>query len=515
MCTQSPNSPSISTGRPTGWALQKSAPIRSTSPRPAIFWASFNVAVCGLRFFYGVTLGSTAMVERIPYARKRRQLPVILSAEEVARFFAAVPNLKHRTALMTAYAAGLRVSEVVRLKLADIARNVRVQPALHGWPSDRTNCCRCRISISSSHCRLQPPKSPSRTRQGSMPSCFKAVAETLSTIAADPRHLGAEIGFIAVLHTWGQNPAASSARSLSGPWRRLIAGRPTLDFLSARLLPAGAGAVAPVPPSVPGEAAGRLRCQQAGIFRRACSAGRRRCLHPMSRRTAAGRVGRLFQAALCRPAAVLAYLSRYTHRVAIANSRLVALAGGRVSFRWRDYRHHNKDQVMTLAADEFIRRFLLHALPEGSTASAITAFLPTADGPKNSRCAAHCSWSPMLLCRSVAAKSAGNSPITCLIFALVVADGWSRSTPSRTRDRRGLRLGTTAHDRCTFADDRHVGGPGRHGDSELLRREHLRCAASGAHVVLPPSAGRFHPQPAVRQVHQCRPPTYRTPGLPV
>ena len=60
-------------------------------------WASFNVAVCALRFFYGTTLGRTAMVERIPYARKRRQLPVILSAEEVAGFFAAVPNLKHRT----------------------------------------------------------------------------------------------------------------------------------------------------------------------------------------------------------------------------------------------------------------------------------------------------------------------------------------------------------------------------------------------------------------------------------
>ncbi|MFL5280355.1 MAG: tyrosine-type recombinase/integrase, partial [Rhodopila sp.] len=73
-----------------------------------------------LRFLYGITLGRTAMVERIPYARKRRQLPVILSAEEIVRFFAAVPNLKHRTALMTAYAAGLRVSEVVRLKLADI-----------------------------------------------------------------------------------------------------------------------------------------------------------------------------------------------------------------------------------------------------------------------------------------------------------------------------------------------------------------------------------------------------------
>jgi hypothetical protein len=65
------------------------------------------------------------------------------------------------------------------------------------------------------------------------------------------------------------------------------------------------------------------------------------------------------------PDALLAYLGRFTHRVAISNTRLIALADGRVSFRWRDYRHHNKSKVMTLAADEFIRRFLLHALPDG------------------------------------------------------------------------------------------------------------------------------------------------------
>jgi integrase/recombinase XerD len=83
-------------------------------------WAAFNVAVSALRFFYGVTLGRPAMVERVPHARKQQQLPVILSSDEVVRFFAAVPSLKHRTALMAAYAAGLRVSEVVRLRVADI-----------------------------------------------------------------------------------------------------------------------------------------------------------------------------------------------------------------------------------------------------------------------------------------------------------------------------------------------------------------------------------------------------------
>jgi hypothetical protein len=65
------------------------------------------------------------------------------------------------------------------------------------------------------------------------------------------------------------------------------------------------------------------------------------------------------------PTAVLAYLGRYTHRVAISNSRLIDMTGEQVRFRWRDYRHHNKSKVMALAADEFIRRFLLHTLPDG------------------------------------------------------------------------------------------------------------------------------------------------------
>jgi integrase/recombinase XerD len=85
-----------------------------------VSWQAFNQTVCALRFFYGVTLSRPAMVERIPYARKRQLLPVVLSADEIARFLAAVPNLQHRMALTTAYAAGLCASEVVRLKIVDI-----------------------------------------------------------------------------------------------------------------------------------------------------------------------------------------------------------------------------------------------------------------------------------------------------------------------------------------------------------------------------------------------------------
>jgi site-specific recombinase XerD len=85
-----------------------------------ISWPALNQIVCALRFFYGVTLGQTDLPERIPYAREPRKLPLVLGADEVVRFLEAVPGLKSRTALTAAYAAGLRASEAVRLKVSDI-----------------------------------------------------------------------------------------------------------------------------------------------------------------------------------------------------------------------------------------------------------------------------------------------------------------------------------------------------------------------------------------------------------
>ena len=82
-----------------------------------VAWASLNQAVCALRFFYGVTLGEQTIPERIAYAREPRKLPVVLSADEVVRFLELVSSLKARVALTTAYAAGLRVSEVAALKV--------------------------------------------------------------------------------------------------------------------------------------------------------------------------------------------------------------------------------------------------------------------------------------------------------------------------------------------------------------------------------------------------------------
>jgi integrase/recombinase XerD len=83
-------------------------------------WPALNQTVCALRFFYGITLGHGEIPERIPYAREPRKLPVILSADEVVRFLEAVPSLKTRAALTTAYGAGLRASEAVGLKVANI-----------------------------------------------------------------------------------------------------------------------------------------------------------------------------------------------------------------------------------------------------------------------------------------------------------------------------------------------------------------------------------------------------------
>jgi site-specific recombinase XerD len=85
-----------------------------------VSWPSLNQIVCALRFFYGVTLGQDTVPERIAHAREPSKLPVVLSADEVVRFLEAIPSLKSRTALTTVYAAGLRVSEVVLLKIADI-----------------------------------------------------------------------------------------------------------------------------------------------------------------------------------------------------------------------------------------------------------------------------------------------------------------------------------------------------------------------------------------------------------
>ncbi|TAN71948.1 MAG: IS91 family transposase [Magnetospirillum sp.] len=200
---------------------------------------------------------------------------------------------------------------------------------------------------------------------------FKAANETLRTIAADPRHLGAELGVVAVLHTWGQ----------------ALQHHPHLHCIVP------AGGLSPKP--APAAGGSRWVACRPGFFlpvKVLSRLFRRRFLDLLLEAYRAGRLSFFSDIAdLADPAAfarhlaplrraewvvyakppfggpeqVLAYLGRYTHRVAIANSRLVTIEDGRVHFRWKDYRHHDTQKIMGLEAGEFIRRFLLHVLPDG------------------------------------------------------------------------------------------------------------------------------------------------------
>jgi hypothetical protein len=196
---------------------------------------------------------------------------------------------------------------------------------------------------------------------------FTAAAEALATIAADPKHLGASIGVTAVLHTWGQNldhhphvhcVVPGGGISLDGA--RWVRCRPNF-FLPVRVLSRlfrrhflnGLAAL---------HAAGELQfftdlasLSETAAFRTYLAPLRKTEWVVYAKAPFAG------------PAQVLAYLARYTHRVAIGNSRLLELGDDHVSFRWKDYRENgrHKTKVMRLTANEFIRRFLLHVLPDG------------------------------------------------------------------------------------------------------------------------------------------------------
>jgi hypothetical protein len=194
---------------------------------------------------------------------------------------------------------------------------------------------------------------------------FHAAAETLRRIAADPAHLGAEIGFLGVLHTWGQNllhhphlHCLVPGGGISPDGSRWVACKPGF-FLPVRVL-------------------SRLF---RGVFlhhlEKAFTAGRLSFfsdLEPLRERPAflrhlapAQRADWVVYAKrpFAGPHQVLTYVGRYTHRIAISNSRLVAIDNGKVRFRWKNYRQDGHHGTMTLTADEFIRRFLIHVLPDG------------------------------------------------------------------------------------------------------------------------------------------------------
>jgi hypothetical protein len=192
---------------------------------------------------------------------------------------------------------------------------------------------------------------------------FRAAAETLLQIAADPEHLGAKIGFLAVLHTWGQT-------LLHHPHLHCVVPGGGLSPDQRRWIPCGHKFFLPVKVlSVV------FRGKFLDALERAFKKHKLTLAGQLTPVQSPAEFAALLRAAAHRkwvvyakrpfagPAQVLTYLSRYTHRIAIANSRLVAMADGRITFRWRDYAHGHQNRTMTLEADEFLRRFLLHVLP--------------------------------------------------------------------------------------------------------------------------------------------------------
>jgi hypothetical protein len=194
---------------------------------------------------------------------------------------------------------------------------------------------------------------------------FQTTAETLKTIAADPEHLGAEIGFFAVLHSWGQNllfhphlHCVVPGGGLSPDGQRWIPCRPDF-FLPVRVL---------------SRLFRRLflesleRWFDSGklqFFNALESLRQRRAFVQLVDRMKACEWVVYAKRPFAGPPQVLDYVGRYTHRVAISNHRLLDIENGQVRFQWKDYRDGGQLKTMTLSADEFVRRFLLHVLPDG------------------------------------------------------------------------------------------------------------------------------------------------------
>ncbi|MGA2725507.1 MAG: IS91 family transposase [Bryobacteraceae bacterium] len=194
---------------------------------------------------------------------------------------------------------------------------------------------------------------------------FRAVSETLLVIAADPRRLGAHVGFLAVLHTWNQ-------QMLYHPHLHCVVPSGGLSPDRSRWIPSRARFFLPV--KVLGKLfRGKFLAFLASAFRKkklrlagtlahlATPSAFDRFLRQLRSKNWVVYAKRPFGG----PQYVIRYLARYTHRVAISNGRLIAMQDGQVTFRWRDSAHGNEQKLMTLDAVEFIRRYLLHILPSG------------------------------------------------------------------------------------------------------------------------------------------------------
>jgi Putative transposase/Transposase zinc-binding domain len=194
---------------------------------------------------------------------------------------------------------------------------------------------------------------------------FRCVSETLLTIARDKRRLGADLGFLAVLHTWNQKMLHHPHLHCLVPAGGLSPDRSSWIRCRRRFFLPG--------PVLSKMFRGKFLAHLAAAFRRKKLrlAGQ---IHGLQLPAAFHRLLRALRkpkwvvevrSPFGGPEHVLKYLARYTHRVAISNGRLIGMCDGQVTFRWRDSADHNTQKTMTLHAVEFIRRFLLHVLPSG------------------------------------------------------------------------------------------------------------------------------------------------------
>ena len=247
------------------------------------------------------------------------------------------------------------------------APSARALPPRNGSPSVRRSCCPSATFTSCSHCLRPIADIAYQNKAVIYDLLFKASAETVLTIAADPKHLGAHIGITAVLHTWGSTMTHHPhvhmivpGGGISRDGQRWVSGRPrfllpvpVLSRLFRGLFLAKLRAA---------HQAGHLKffgvhahLDDARAFKAYLAPLRKIEWYLYAKPPFGG------------PEAVLAYLSRYTHRVAISNRRLIASNHNGVTFRYKDYRADGRARykVMTLGTHEFIRRFLIHVLPHG------------------------------------------------------------------------------------------------------------------------------------------------------
>ena len=286
---------------------------------------------------------------------------------------------------------------------------------------------------------------------------FKAAAETLITIAADPRHLGARIGLVAVLHTWGSalthHPhlhCIVPGGGLSPDGERWISCRPGF-FLPVRVLSRLFRRLF-LDKLAAAHDAGHLHFfgDHAPLAERGAFAA---YLAPLRKIEWVVYAKRPFAG----PQAVLAYLSRYTHRVAIANSRLIACDDNAVTFKWKDYRAngHQRQKVMTLAHAEFIRRFLIHVLPGGFHRIRHYGLFANGGRADNLARVRHLLGVPArqsepsdtaadaAACNQAAEPSASSFPCPCCSGRMIIIETFERGATPRTRPSSLIRIDTS------------------------------------------------------------------------